>query len=98
MVAYKTLADFYPTTPTHVTIWTDNITSSFALETGRTKDEVLGSCAQELWLHASKRNHTVEIKHKRGTLMPLADALSRFSNDQAKADIAKNIVRHSSLP
>lgn len=97
VVAYKTLAIFYPTTPTHVTIWTDNITSSFALETGRTKDEVLGLCAHELWLDASKRNHTIEIKHKRGTLLPLADALSRLSQDHAKAALANEIVARRDL-
>lgn len=97
VVAYKTLANFYPSTPTHVTIWTDNITSSFALETGRTKDEVLGACARELWLHASKRNHTVEIKHKKGTLLPLADALSRLSKDHAKAALASQIVARRAL-
>lgn len=97
VVAYKTLADYYPATPTHVTIWTDNITSSFALQTGRTKDQVLGSCARELWLHASKRNHTVEINHKRGTLIPLADALSRLSQDATKASLAEQIIQRRRL-
>lgn len=97
VVAYKTLANFFPTTPTHVTVWTDNITSSFALQTGRTKDDILGACARELWLHASKRNQTVEIKHKRGVLLPLADALSRLSHDQAKLKLARNIIEHKGL-
>lgn len=97
VVAVKTLANFCPTIPTHLTVWTDNITSSFALQTGRTKDNVLGACARELWLHASKANMTLEIKHKRGELIPLADALSRLSHDQPKKKLALEIVKSKGL-
>lgn len=97
VVAYKTLADFYPQEPTLVTIWTDNITSSFALQSGRTKDKLLAACVREIWLHASKRNQTVEIKHKPGTLLQLADALSRLSNNHLKAALAAKIIRERSL-
>lgn len=97
VVAYKTLINIPSSTPTHVTIWTDNINSSFALHTGRTKDEVLGSCARELWLHASKANQTIEIRHKKGTLLPLADALSRLSNDKSKQTLARQIINQRGL-
>lgn len=97
VVAYKTLTISYTDRPTHVTIWTDNITSSFALQTGRTKDPILAACARELWLHASKRNQTVEIRHKKGSLLILPDALSRTSFDQTKVQLAQQIIVQRSL-
>lgn len=92
VVAYKTLTVFLQDQPTHITIWTDNITSSFALQTGRTQDKLLAACAREIWLYASKTNQTVDIRHRKGTLLPLADALSRASHDQNKARLAQQII------
>lgn len=92
VVAYKTLIKAPSPRPTHVTIWTDNITSSYTQQTGKTKDETLGSCARQLWLHASKANQTIEIRHKKGTLLPLADALSRVALSEAKRQTACDII------
>lgn len=92
LVAYKTLGPTFKLQPAKIVIWTDNITSSFALQSGRTKDDTLGACARELWLQASIFNHEVEIKHKRGELIPLADALSRRFHDPAKARTADSLI------
>lgn len=45
LVAYRTLAHQDSSDPTSVLILTDNISSSAALTTGRTKDPALGACA-----------------------------------------------------
>lgn len=91
LVAYKTLAPTFTTTPAKILIWTDNITSSYALQSGKTKDDTLAACARELWLQATINNHEIEIKHKKGELIPLADALSRYQ-DPAKARTADSLI------
>lgn len=91
-VAYKTFAPTFTIQPAKVILWTDNITSSLALQSGRTKDETLAACTRELWLQASLFNHEVEIRHKTGELIPLADTLSRNSKDPAKARLASTLV------
>lgn len=92
IVAYKTLAPPLHLSPANVIIWTDNIKSSYALQTGRTKDGLLAACAREIWLQAARLNHHVEIKHKSGTLIPLADALSRMFHDKEKAILAHRFI------
>lgn len=92
-VAYKTFAPTFSCQPAKVVIWTDNITSSFAIQSGKTKDDTLAACAREIWLQAAIFNHEVEIRHKRGELIPLADALSRRYHDLAKAKTADNLIR-----
>ena len=51
--------------------------SQQALHTGKTKDKVLAACARQLWVDAAIHDHTVQIVHKPGADIPLADALSR---------------------
>lgn len=97
VVAFKTLARALNVSPAHVIVWTDNITSSYALQTGRTKDALLASCARELWLLAAKLNHHIEIKHKRGVQLPLADALSRMFHNHDKALLAHRLISAQAL-
>lgn len=92
IVAYQTLATRHHTHPARVIIWTDNMASSHALSSGRTRDEVLGSCSRQLWLLAAANCHEVEIKHKSGRDIPLADALSRMARDEAKANMVHAAV------
>lgn len=92
LIAYKTLAPMINTSPANIIIFTDNIASSYALQTGRAKDYILGSCARELWLRAANFNHNIEIKHKSGSLIPLAEALSRMLNNPEKAAMAHQII------
>lgn len=58
----------------------------------RTRDSVLAVCARELWLEAARADHDIKIVHRHGELIPLADALSRVSSDQAKANLAQQHV------
>lgn len=92
IVAYRTLCP--PASQgTRIVIITDNMASSLALSTGRTKDSTLASCARQLWLEAAKADHEIKIVHRPGTLIPLADALSRAHNDLNKAAQADKLVR-----
>lgn len=97
LVAYKTLVPNTINRPGSVCIWTDNMASSLALETGRTKDAVLAACAREIWLHAAHLNHSITIKHISGTKIPLADALSRSSHDSKMAQSAKSSITRLGL-
>lgn len=90
LIAYRTLAHVNTKESVAITIYTDNISSSYALMTGRTHDSVLASCARELWLEAAKYGDRVTIEHKPGHLIPMADALSRMARSPEKA----NYVRH----
>lgn len=97
IVAYNTLAKYVATPGVLIVINTDNMASSIALETGRTKNSTLGNCAQELWLQATINNHVVEIRHKPGHDIPLADALSRQYHEHVKADYVANAISSHNL-
>lgn len=79
-----------------VTLYTDNMTSSYALQSGRTHNGVLAACARQLWLHAALNDHTITIVHKPGAQIQLADALSRPHIKQ-KRELADRLVREKSL-
>lgn len=89
IVAFRTLASKVAQPGALVVIQTDNSSSAYALETGRTKDSTLAACARELWLLAALNDQSVSIRHKSGALIPLSDALSRFHEDPSKAAYAK---------
>lgn len=93
LVAYKTLSPERGTAGKCIVITTDNLASHFALTSGRTKDPVLG----ELWLGAARDDHEIQIVHKGGTLIPLADALSRFYQDPSKAAISLELTARRNL-
>lgn len=97
LVAYSTLAHLVAEPGCLIVISTDNISSSIALQTGRTKDIVFGNCARELWLLAAINNHIIEIRHKPGTLIPMADALSRKSHDPTKAAYVQQTIKDRAL-
>lgn len=97
VVAYKTLAPTISTRPVTVCIWTDNMASSLALETGRTRDTVLAACAREIWLLAARYNQSVTIRHISGSKIPLADALSRASFDNRLDKEAQKYVTRLGL-
>lgn len=88
VVAFRTLCPQTHLQGKGVLIFTDNISSSYALSTGVTKDPVLAACARELWLEAASKDVELKIKHKPGSMIPLADALSRASSDYAKRSFA----------
>lgn len=97
LVAYRTLAHHQSQAPIRVLILTDNISSSSALMTGRTKDVVLGACARELWLEAARHDDIISIEHTPGTSIPLADALSRMASDKTKADYVYDAISSKKL-
>lgn len=90
VTAYRTLV---PTDSDgfRILIYTDNLISQGALETGRTRNRVLAACARQLWLESAQHNHTIIIHHKSGRLIPLADALSRPNDDLKKAYVKKTV-------
>lgn len=92
LVAYRTLAHRVHQPGARIVISTDNSGSSFALQSGRTKDTTFANCSRELWLEALINNHIVVIRHKSGVDIPLADALSRQARDQTKADYVQRAI------
>lgn len=97
VVAIRTLLPRKTVGPLLINVWTDNSASAWALQTGRTKDQILAACAREIWLIASLHNHTIVINHKPGVDLPLADALSRAAHSAAKANLAKSIIARRNL-
>lgn len=97
IVAYRTLCPKHGTAGKCIVISTDNLASHFALTSGRTKDSVLGACARELWLEAARADHDIEIVHKPGAQIPLADSLSRFYSDPSKAALSLELVARRKL-
>ena len=79
-----------------ILIYTDNMASSQALQTGRATDRILGMCSRQLWLEAARRDHKVVIKHKPGVDLPLADALSR-QHDKSKRLYSASEVKKRGL-
>lgn len=88
LVAYKTLAPTHYRGKLTVVLLTNNISSSYALSTGKTKDQILGACTRQIWLEAARRDQSFIIQHKPGHQLPLADALSRYFQDPSKASFA----------
>lgn len=97
VVAFRTLAHLQNTRAARVIIFTDNSASSYALQTGKTKDSVLASCSRELWLEAARSDHEIVIQHKPGTELVLADAMSRRFSNSAKAELADSIIQNEGL-
>lgn len=97
IVAFKTLAPISAPTGAKIIISTDNSSSAYALESGRTKDPTLAACARELWLLAATRSQVIVIVHKPGTLIPLSDALSRYHEDPIKRAYVNERVRRENL-
>lgn len=93
LVALRTLMPARPIKGAGILIYTDNISSSFALSTGKTKDPVLSACARQIWLEAAVRDVEVKIVHKHGALIPLADALSRVHTDPSKESYIQEEVQ-----
>lgn len=91
LVAYRTLAHRLSSDPRSVLILTDNMASSHALVSGRTKDSVLGACSRELWLEAARNGDKITVEHRPGEDIPFADALSRMHVDSKKLDYVRTV-------
>lgn len=97
LVCCKTFAHVLPSSNALIIIYTDNMASSYALESGRTRDPTLAACARELWLLAASNSHNISIKHKRGSQLQLADALSRTTIDPSKAAFVHHLTSSQQL-
>lgn len=97
LVALRTLIPTGDLRGRGILVHTDNISSSFALTTGKTKDITLAACAREIWLEGAIRDVDIKIVHKPSHLIPLADALSRVSTDPDKRQYAETQVQLRSL-
>ena len=88
LIAYRTLLP--PNSRgLKIIIYTDNLGSQQALESGRTQDKILAACTRQLWLEAATRDHTIVIRHKMGKKIPLADALSRQHQTDKREEAAR---------
>ena len=67
---------------------TDNQASAWALQTGRCTDLDLGLCSRQLWLMAAIGDFELQIVHKAGSDLVLADALSRAHISSKAASLA----------
>ena len=90
VTAYRTLTPHYAV-GMRVVVYTDSLSSKFALQTGKTKDSVLAACSRQMWLEAALRDQTVSIRHKPGVQIPLADALSRSKDPAMKRKAARMV-------
>lgn len=97
IVAYQTLGANRNIHPANVVIYTDNMASSCVLSSGRAKDEILAACSRQLWLLAAVHCHEIIIKHKSGTDIPVADALSRMTIDGEKNKLITELVEIGEL-
>ena len=95
LIAYRTLTPDMP--GMSVLILTDNLSSRHALMSGHTKDPILAACAREMWLEAAKRDQRIQIDHKPGKEMVLADALSRYYSSPRKKELAEQLVKQHCL-
>ena len=84
------ITNLMPDSPNNyvIVVNTDNKTSQQVLSTRKGKDKVLTACARQLWLIAAQANTTLEILHKPGNELVLADALSRI-NTKKYREIAR---------
>ena len=95
VTAYRTLAP-NDTPGIDVIIYTDNMGSCHALESGRTHHKVLAACSRQLWLEAALKDHHIEIRHRPGAELELPDALSR-PHIASKVVLARKLVKERSL-
>lgn len=97
LVAYRTLATTIKDRGVNIVIYTDNRGSACALQTRRTRDDLLAKCGRELWLEATMNNHNIIMRHKAGKDIPLADALSRKDKEREKAQYVRVEVHRQNL-
>ena len=70
-----------------IVVNTDNQASAQSLQSGKCTDSDLGLCSRELWLLAAIHNFELQVMHKPGALLVLADALSRAHTSRGAARI-----------
>ena len=76
---------------------TDNAASQAILNEGFGRDLVLCACARQLWFIAAQANTDVEVIHKPGRELVLADALSRAHLSNKHINIANKLCKDLKL-
>ena len=76
---------------------TDNSASATVLRSGRAKDRILASCSRQLWNIAATHDITLNITHKPGEQLVLADALSRRHTSIAMMEQAQSLTTQMGL-
>ena len=79
-----------------VCIWSDNSNACIAVQTGRTKDDYMQDCVREIFLYTAAADIELHVRHRPGTELIRADALSRAHTDPRYRDwIARDPVLSS---
>ena len=79
-----------------IQIVTDNMSSKQVLATGSGKDVILTACARKLWHFCALKSCHVEIIHKPGKTLIIADALSRaFINENCKLTATNYCIKNN---
>ena len=81
----------------NIIINTDNSASQQVLDSGAGRDTVLTACAREIWLYAATMSCEINIVHKPGKDLVLADALSRRTFDRAADIKATTLIKQLNL-
>ena len=76
---------------------TDNAATQATLTEGIGRDLVLCACSRQLWLIAVQNNTDVEVVHKPGKDLVLADALSRSHDSHKHKTLANSICKLKGL-
>ena len=74
-----------------------NMAASHTLLTGKGQDMLLVACSREIWLMASLFDFDIQIKHKPGELLILADTLSLPHHDPQKQSLADSLTKSHGL-
>ena len=76
---------------------TDNEASQKVLSSGTGRDSILIKCAPEIWRYAADTSPTIDMVHKPGKDLILADALSCRISDQAARGRAEQLCKEKGL-
>ena len=76
---------------------TDNTASQCILNSGMGKDPILAACSRQLWLLAAQANTDIQVLHKPGQQLVLADALSRSHSSEYHKEKASSMCRSKGL-
>ena len=80
-----------------IVVNTDNAATQAILTQGIGRDTVLCACARQLWFIAASANTDVEVVHKPGKELVLADALSRAHDSPAFLTTARKLCKNLKL-
>ena len=76
---------------------TDNTASQCILNSGMGKDPILAACSRQLWLLAAQANTDVQVLHKPGKQLVLADALSKSHSSSYHKEKASGMCKSKGL-